>query len=82
MDEFKNQGGSLGGRGERSDAFTGEPKHVGGALSGAHSSSHSNNGVSESHNSSGVDSHGKPSLGQKLNPKVDADGDGKAGVMS
>jgi len=35
MDEFKHQGGHLGGREERSDAFAGEPKAVGGTIGGA-----------------------------------------------
>lgn len=34
MDEFKRQGGGLTGREERSDAFAGEPKAVGGTLGG------------------------------------------------
>lgn len=32
MDEFKQKGGVLGGRGERYDGFEGEPKHIGGTL--------------------------------------------------
>ena len=32
-------------------------------------------------NTSSHDSHKKPSLMDKINPKVDADGDGKAGFM-
>jgi len=34
MDQFRSQGGSLGGREERHDAFAGEPKAVGGTLGG------------------------------------------------
>ena len=34
MDQFKSQGGHIGGRGERTDAFSGEPKAVGGTLGG------------------------------------------------
>jgi hypothetical protein len=34
MSEFRNQGGHLNGREERSDAFAGEPKAVGGTLGG------------------------------------------------
>lgn len=34
MDEFRNQGGRLTGREERTDAFVGEPKTVGGTLGG------------------------------------------------
>ncbi|KAK4495549.1 hypothetical protein PRZ48_013881 [Zasmidium cellare] len=76
MDEFKSQGGSLGGRGERSDAFTGEPKHVGGALNGNNSATTGSSGLNDASHSTG-----KASLGQKLNPKIDADGDGKRGVL-
>merc|ERR1711964_794803 len=35
MDEFKKQGGHLSGRDERTDAFAGEPRSVGGTLGGA-----------------------------------------------
>ncbi|TGO58081.1 hypothetical protein BOTNAR_0188g00140 [Botryotinia narcissicola] len=117
MSEFRAQGGSLGGREERTDAFKGEPKSVGGTLggegargttsltegegihTGAHTGTHNGalNG-SHSHTGTGVasttagtahhttshsstESHKKPSLMDKLNPKVDADGDGKAGFM-
>jgi len=34
MSEFQKQGGSLGGREERTDAFQGEPRSVGGTLGG------------------------------------------------
>ena len=34
MSEFQKQGGSLGGREERTDAFQGEPRTVGGTLGG------------------------------------------------
>ncbi|KAG4438559.1 hypothetical protein IFR05_005934 [Cadophora sp. M221] len=96
MDEFKKQGGHLSGREERSDAFTGEPRSVGGTLggSGAHGTTsltqkdgshhdHSTGagvGSTTSHSSSNT-THSKPSLLDKLNPKKDADGDGKAGFM-
>ncbi|KAL2070161.1 hypothetical protein VTL71DRAFT_13187 [Oculimacula yallundae] len=101
MDEFKRQGGHLTGREERTDAFAGEPRSVGGTLGGAgadgttsltqkdghHHNSHGTTGAAigsttshgshDSHNSS---TH-KPSLLDKLNPKKDANGDGKAGFM-
>lgn len=32
MEEFKQKGGVLGGRGERYDGFEGEPKHIGGTI--------------------------------------------------
>jgi len=34
MDQFRNQGGSLHGREERTDAFNGEPRTVGGTIGG------------------------------------------------
>jgi len=103
MNEFKRQGGDLGGREERTDAFTGEPKSVGGTLGGhgargttsltenedrrGHNSGgintqdgYSNQGMgSGAHDTSGT--HKKASLMDKINPKIDADGDGKAGFM-
>ncbi|KAH7355442.1 hypothetical protein BKA65DRAFT_425647 [Rhexocercosporidium sp. MPI-PUGE-AT-0058] len=103
MDEFKRQGGNLSGREERSDAFAGEPRSVGGTLGGAgaagttsltekdghrgnrgHHSGTTGTGAgidpSTSHSSHNT-THSKPSLLDKLNPKKDADGDGKAGFM-
>jgi len=97
MDEFKRQGGHLSGREERTDAFGGEPRSVGGTLGGAgakgttsltendttrnghHHNEHlGSTGIS----SSSRDTTGKkPSLMDKLNPKKDADRDGKAGIM-
>lgn len=121
MDDFKRQGGHLSGREERSDAFAGEPKAVGGTLGGAgargttsltenegghgrhngghlgsnganHNGNHlGNNGAtgthhdglgSSGHNSTGTATGKKPSLMDKLNPKIDANGDGKPGFMS
>jgi len=105
MDEFKRQGGHLSGREERSDAFAGEPRAVGGTLggrgadgttsltetdghrsvggTGTHSSHNNGAGIGSttSHGSHEHDSHTKPSLMDKLNPKKDANGDGKAGFM-
>lgn len=123
MSEFRAQGGSIGGREERTDAFKGEPKSVGGTLGGAgakgttslteskgvnghsngiHNSSHTSTHTG-SHIGAGVggaavgagtagtahhttshsstESHKKPSLMDRINPKIDADGDGKAGFM-
>jgi len=47
MGDYKKQGGALSGRGERYDGFEGEPRNIGGALSGKdyhsdHDSHHSN----------------------------------------
>ncbi|PSN72880.1 hypothetical protein BS50DRAFT_542087 [Corynespora cassiicola Philippines] len=139
MSEFKSQGGVLGGREERFDGFAGEPKKVGGIMSGfTKSSKRDSADVDESlrksamhgdfdpldgksHGSmdstapgniqkvemSGRQSHSpsmqepfaahnapatstlhksttearKPSLMEKLNPRIDADGDGKKGFM-
>lgn len=146
MDEFKAQGGALGGREERSDAFAGEPRAVGSTLGGG--GSHTlggpgaagttsvtdgnmngvsgnngtgrtngdingvsgnrgtvttetrgnglNNGMTQNNTGrtgSGFSNAGvtgdrttttgaKPSLKDRMNPKVDADGDGKAGFMN
>jgi len=129
MADFKKAGGVLEGRGERYDAFEGEPRSVGGALSGgvqtnslngsnsnmlagatssmdtattghhgAATSGYGSTGAGYgaassrrrgSSSSSSSDEgrgtrreQGKPSMMDKLNPKVDADGDGKAGMMS
>ncbi|EHK96035.1 hypothetical protein GLAREA_10909 [Glarea lozoyensis ATCC 20868] len=157
LSEFKSQGGHLGGREERTDAFQGEPRSVGGTLGGkgahgttslteegagrhGHSSTtgpHSSSAMNKAdprvdsdldgsrtvgqtgssnyttsgaqnpssgigststaprttgtgvghttsnttHGSHGSETKHKPSLMDKLNPKVDADGDGKAGFM-
>jgi len=132
MADFKSQGGGLGGREERTDAFAGEPKAVGGTLGGhgakgstsltegdggnsygtrssqntgstgttgtrGTSGSYGNTGTGaagtagSSTGLSGSGTHGstgstgstqkKASFMDKLNPKVDSDGDGKAGFM-
>jgi hypothetical protein len=100
MDEFKRQGGNLSGREERTDAFGGEPRAVGGTLGGAgakgttsltendtarnghHSKDHlGTTGTTGSRTSSHDTTGKKPSLMDKLNPKKDADRDGKAGIM-
>ena len=114
MDEFKRQGGSLTGREERTDAFGGQPKSVGGTLggsgargttsltendssrNGAQTGEHLGNtgdNLSNTRNAGSTRTTGmtgssttttgkKPSLMDKLNPKKDADGDGKTGMMS
>jgi len=132
--DFEKQGGSLSGRGERTDNFNGEPKGVGSALGGSqHQSTTGNNtigtdgassrdasgstnttsglgsktgsGVTGHHqrdsgfadgnsgsgydnttsggmtNTTGTTGTKKPSLMDKLNPKVDSNGDGQAGFM-
>ncbi|ESZ93835.1 hypothetical protein SBOR_5776 [Sclerotinia borealis F-4128] len=127
MNEFRQQGGALGGRKERTDAFAGEPKSVGGTLGGAgargttslteedgvrHGNNHSShtgtrtgshtgtsngatgagigsstagnthhNTSNTSNTSSTTGTNSKPSLMDKINPMVDANGDGKAGFM-
>jgi len=147
MGEFRNQGGHLGGREERTDAFKGEPRSVGGTLGGHGaqgttslteeegrrgysntSGTHNSNALNKAdpridsdrdgsrtvggttgttgnigagssapgttgtgigrntsdnvgHTSHGVEHGKKPGLMDKLNPKKDADGDGKAGFM-
>jgi len=118
MQDFKHQGGVLGGREERHDQFMGQPKAVGGTLGGhgaqgttsltepetRHGSQgqYSNNaagltdtttGNTHGHNanehhtndthsgSANTGTNSKPSLLNKLNPKTDSNGDGKAGFM-
>jgi len=115
MEEFKRQGGHLSGREERSDAFAGEPKKVGGTLGGVgakgttsltendtgrhghHGNGHIGSGSTGATGATGAgagtgglsstSSHDtnttgkKPSLMDRLNPKKDADRDGKTGVM-
>merc|ERR1712029_89887 len=89
MDEFKKQGGHLSGRDERTDAFAGEPRSVGGTLGGAGAHGTTSLTEKDGHHKT-QDTHGthsthgtgaKPGLMDKLNPKKDADGDGKAGFM-
>jgi len=105
MSDFKRQGGSLTGRDERVDHFSGEPKNIdktlGNAMNHTGAGQHSSlahdesrgsgigNSSTHGHHSGatsgiGQDQTGttkKPSLMDKLNPKVDANGDGKAGFM-
>lgn len=146
MEDFKRQGGSLGGREERTDSFGGEPRSVGGTLGGhgakgstsltepldkqghhtghhsGHNTGHHHNdatnssvggaglndnttGMTGTHRDGNTSSnmtgtstgnvgthhagqnedltgtHKKPSLMDKLNPKIDSNGDGKAGFM-
>jgi hypothetical protein len=110
MEDFKRQGGSLGGREERTDAFSGEPRNTGNALGANGANSHALGGRGADgtaslteHNSklshdkhTGV-GHGssttsagtgasvekpKASLLDKLNPKTDSNGDGKAGLWN
>jgi len=91
MADFKKQGGSLTGREERYDGFEGEPRAVGGALGGSTSTTGSgtgtgtrgtgydNNSYDNYDNSTGTTGK-KPGLLDRLNPKKDTDGDGKAGI--
>jgi hypothetical protein len=92
MADYKKQGGVLSGREERYDGFEGEPRSVGGALgshsgttgtSGTHSSSHTGTAGTTGSSTAGTGSTSetKPSLLDKMNPKKDADRDGKAGIM-
>jgi len=90
MNQFQKQGGSITGRDERSDAFAGEPKTVGSTLGGhgaaGTTSLTDRDGLESTGNHGGHDSTStsgkKVSLMDKLNPKTDANGDGKAGFMS
>lgn len=90
MADYKKQGGVLTGREERYDGFEGEPRSVGGAL-GSHSGTTGTTGTgvgatgasstTGTHDTSSSTEHTKPSMMDKVNPKKDADGDGKAGFM-
>ena len=93
MADFKKQGGSLTGREERYDGFEGEPRAVGGALGGSTSATGTHTGTHTGTRGTGYDNNSydnydnstgttgkKPGLMDKLNPRKDADGDGKAGI--
>lgn len=88
MADFKKQGGSLTGREERYDGFEGEPRAVGGALGGSTSTTGIGTGTRGSGYNDNYDNYDnttgttgkKPGLMDKLNPRKDADGDGKAGI--
>jgi len=109
MADFKNSGGVLTGREERTDTFEGEPRAVGSTLSGdgnhilggrgakgdtsltERDGVNGSNGAAvgdrnefdENYDGANVDgtTKKKASLIDKINPKVDSDGDGKAGFM-
>lgn len=93
MEEFKKQGGVLGGRGEKYDGFEGEPRAIGKALGGH---DHPHTGPTAPHgivdgagtgatgslgSGTGRDGTAKPSMMDKLNPLKDSDHDGKKGFM-
>eukprot|EP00918_Siedleckia_nematoides_P010334 GHVU01022561.1.p1 GENE.GHVU01022561.1~~GHVU01022561.1.p1 ORF type:complete len:271 (+),score=47.53 GHVU01022561.1:102-914(+) len=94
LKEFEKNIGSVNGREERTDAFAGEPKSMGSTLGGhgaAGTTSITQNESAVSHGSSGPTATTtgtnnktgqKASVLDKLNPKKDANHDGKAGVMS
>lgn len=75
MADFKKQGGVLTGREERYDGFEGEPRSVGGALSG---SADQYTSGSTGSNTTGQSTTQK--IENKLDPRVDSDGDGRRGV--
>lgn len=82
MSEFKKQGGVLSGREERYDGFEGEPRAIGGRTQNgsAMGASGIDGGRTEEYGSNSRS--GNPSLGDKLNPRTDADRDGKPGVLN
>ena len=91
MADFKKQGGSLTGREERYDGFEGEPRAVGGALGGSTGTTGTGTGTrgasydnydNDSYDNTTGTTGKKPGLMDKLNPRKDADGDGKAGFGS
>lgn len=91
MADFKKQGGSLTGREERYDGFEGEPRGVSGALGSSTGTTGTGTGTrgagydnydNDSYDNTTGTTGKKPGLMDKLNPRKDADGDGKAGVGS
>jgi len=80
MADFKKQGGSLTGREERYDGFEGEPRAVGSSLGGsALGSSTGHTGHTGHHDSHNAGPHNS-SMGNKMDPRVDSDLDGKRGI--
>ncbi|KAL8953376.1 MAG: hypothetical protein Q9222_000753 [Ikaeria aurantiellina] len=80
MADFKKQGGSLSGREERYDGFEGEPRAVGGALGGSTSGTGmTGSGMTGHHNTTTAGPHGS-NLGNKADPRVDSDMDGRSGM--
>jgi len=83
--DFKRQGGVLSGREERYDGFEGEPKSVGGALSGGvdqYTSGSSQHGLTgSSHHGSSTGGSTMQKMENKLDPRTDSDRDGKRGMM-
>jgi len=79
IDQFKQGGGHLSGRDQTHDHFKGEPTT---AHHGNHHNTTGTTGTIGQKDHHSTNAHGKPSLMDKLNPKKDADGDGKAGFMS
>lgn len=95
MGEFQSKGGALGGSEAHHDAFAGAPSsnhHAPPGIIGGHGAQgtthltekdghhHGGNVATAGHVGNGTE-HKKPSLMDKLNPRKDADGDGKAGFM-
>ncbi len=82
MADFKKQGGSLTGREERYDGFEGEPRAVGSALGGgAIGSGSSTTGIgSTGHHGSSTAGPHSSNLGNKADPRVDSDMDGRTGM--
>lgn len=85
LHDFKNKGGHLGGREERTDAFAGEPKSVGGTIggAGAHGSTSlterdGHHGQHNTHGTQGSTTAGPHSSNamNKADPRIDSDLDG------
>jgi hypothetical protein len=68
----------------RTNHTTGAPHHTSGTdhTPGPHVTPGHGPTASHAHRADSDDGTKKPSLADKLNPKIDADGDGKAGIMS
>jgi len=81
MADFKKQGGVLTGREERYDGFEGEPRSVGGALAGD-ATEFQYSGSTGFSGTSGNQTGGSrmQKMENKLDPRVDSDGDGRRGI--
>jgi len=88
MADFQRQGGVLSGRDERVDGFEGEPRAVGSALGGSSttgttsSTGTHHHGLGSDNNTTTGTTGSKPSMRERMDPRIDADGDGKPGIMN
>jgi len=79
MSDFKQQGGSLSGREERTDRFEGEPRNESATNHGVHSGTGTQStglGSSTTGHSSGTSGPHGSNLANKADPRIDSDRDG------